>query len=74
MKAGEYEKKIEECRVSGMTIKSYCDANGIPYNTFNTWVKRSRKRKGLESDKKSYAEYRQIVIEAKKSGKTAKEW
>ncbi len=74
MEAAEYEKKIEECRSSGMTIKAYCDANGIPYNTFNTWVKRSRKRKGLESDKKSYSEYRQLVIEAKKSDKTAKEW
>ena len=74
IKATEYEKKIAECRASGKTVKEYCDINGIPYETFRTWVRRSRKRKGERSENKTYEEYRQIVIEAKTSGKTGKEW
>ena len=30
MKAKEYEAIVEDCRSSGMTIKAYCEREGIP--------------------------------------------
>ena len=74
MKAKEYEAIVEYCRSSGMTIKAYCEREGIPVETMRTWVRRTRQRHGNRDDRKTYEEYRAIVIAGKTSGKTAKEW
>ena len=74
MTAEEQEKRIEECRESGLTERGYCAREGIPYQTFRTWVKRRRKRHGESVGSKSYDEYREIVYACLQSGQTAKEW
>lgn len=74
MNAKEQEAWIEKCRVSGKTIREFSEENGIPYETFRTWLKRQRKRQQIKSDRKSYEEYREIVIAAKSSGKLSKQW
>ena len=74
MKAKEYEAIVEDCRSSGMTIKAYCEREGIPVETMRTWVRRTRKRRGITDERKSYAQYRTIVMECKRSGQMAKEW
>ena len=74
MKAEENEAIVKDCKNSGMTIREYGEQKGIPAETLHTWIRRTRKRKGIRDDRKSYEEYRAIVIECKSSGKTAKEW
>ena len=74
MTAEEQEKKIAECRASGLTEKADCMREGIPYQTFRTWVKRRRKRHGEIVGSKTYDEYREIVYACLQSGQTAKEW
>lgn len=74
MKAEEYEEQVEKCRSSGMTIKEYCERNGIRVETMRTWVRRTRKRGGITDGRKSYAQYRAIVVKCKKSGQKAKAW
>ena len=74
MKAKEYERIVDACRASGMTIREYSERNGIPVQTLHTWIRRTRKRRGIRDDRKSYEEYRAIVLACKKSGQTAKDW
>ena len=74
MTAAEEEKKIAECRASGLTEKAYCMREGIPYQTFRTWIKRRRKRYGEAGENKRYTEYREIVFACLQSGQTAKDW
>ena len=74
MKAKEYEAIVEDCRNSGLTIKAYCEREGIPVETMHTWVRRTRQRHGIRDNRKTYEEYRAIVIAGKTCGKTAKEW
>ena len=74
MKAREYEAIIENCRRSGLTIRAYCEREGISPETFHTWVRRSRKRHGITDERKTYAQYRAVVIAGKTCGKPAKEW
>ena len=74
MKAKEYEAIVEDCRASGMTIREYSERNGISVQTLHTWIRRTRKRRGIKDDRKSYEEYRAIVLECKKSGQMAKDW
>ena len=66
MKAKEYEAIVEDCRASGMTIREYSERNGISVQTLHTWIRRTRKRRGIKDDRKSYEEYRAIVLECKK--------
>ena len=74
MKAKEYEAIVEACRESGMTIHEYSEQIGVSVHTMHTWIRRTRKRHGIRNDKKTYEEYRAIVIAGKTCGKTAKEW
>ena len=74
MRATEQEKKIAEWHESGLTEKAYCMREGIPYETFRTWIKRRRKRHGEEVRSKTYDEYREIVYACLQSGQTAKDW
>ena len=74
MTATEQEKKIAEWHESGLTEKAYCMREGIPYETFRTWIKRRRKRHGEEVRSKTYEEYREIVYACLQSGQTAKDW
>ena len=74
MRAKEYEAIVEDCRNSGLTIREYSERNGIPVQTLHTWIRRTRKRRGIRDDRKSYGEYRAIVMECKCSGQMAKEW
>lgn len=74
MTAKEQEKKIAECRASGLTEKEFCLREGIPYQTYRTWIKRRRKRYGEAIENKSYTEYREIVYSCLQSGQTAKDW
>ena len=74
MKANEYEVIVEDCRNSGLTIREYSERIGVSVHTLHTWIRRTRKRYGITSDKKEYEVYRALVIAGKTSGKTAKEW
>lgn len=80
MKYEEYKNKEKEYRASGQTAVKWCEQEKISVQTLRTWQKRVKKReaneKGMlnEPQGKSYAEYRELVIAAKTSGITAKEW
>ena len=74
MRAADQERKIAECRASGITEKAYCMREGISYQTYRTWVKRCRKRHSESVGSKTYDEYREIVYACLQSGQTAKEW
>ena len=65
MKAKEYEAIVEDCRKSGLTIKAYCEREGIPVETMHTWIRRTRQRHGIRDDRKTYEEYRAIVVAGK---------
>lgn len=36
-KRQEWEQKIEQQKVSGLSIEKWCEQNHIPYHTFNYW-------------------------------------
>ena len=74
MKAKEYEAIVEDCRKSGMTILEYSERIGVSVHTLHTWIRRTRKRQGVRDDRKTYGEYRAIVMECKRSGEPAKTW
>ena len=45
----EKQRKIEECRSSGMTAKAWCENEGIGYRTYINWVtQENRSRKATE--------------------------
>lgn len=74
MKAEEYEQIVQEWQESGKTTWEYSEMLGVPRETLRTWIRRSRARRGIQSEKKSYEEYREIVLSVKRSGVPAIEW
>ena len=55
MKANEYEVIVEDCRNSGLTTREYSERIGGSVHTLHTWIRRTRKRYGITSDKKEQA-------------------
>ncbi len=50
MSSEERIAQAEECLASGMTVKEWCSANGVPAPTMYAWVRRLREERsaGLE--------------------------
>ncbi len=75
MKYEEYRELVKEYRSSGQSQKEWCTGRGISTETLRTWIKRVRDGENEKApEHKKYEEYRELVVECKASGKTAKEW
>jgi len=42
MSSGERLAQAEECLASGMTVRDWCAANGVPAPTMYAWIRRLR--------------------------------
>lgn len=48
MSRDERLSQAEECLASGMTVKDWCAANGVPAATMYVWVRRLREERECE--------------------------
>ena len=39
-----WQKLIDECQSSGITVKAWCEANGVSDKSYYYWLKKIRKR------------------------------
>ena len=46
MSGGERLAQAEECLASGMTVREWCAANGVPAPTMYAWIRRLREEGG----------------------------
>lgn len=44
----ERVRQVEECEASGMTVRDWCDANGVPVATMHWWRRRLREERERE--------------------------
>ena len=40
----ERTTKINECKKSGLSVREWCEQNGINHNTYYGWIKKAKKK------------------------------
>jgi hypothetical protein len=63
-----WENKINERHQSGMTIKDWCQKNGVTKNQYFYWNHRIRKSKNLENGEFVFADVSKLLTSSSDAG------